>query len=208
MDDVRLDGKSLGFCGSGGCNAIADSGTSLLAGPTDAVTKINTALGATGIIADECKAMISQYGDKIIDDLANKMDPDQVCADIKLCDPSKSLLEDSVECSACKFIVGVAQGALKGNSSRATIEKVVEGLCDYLPSPNGEATVDCDKISSLPDLSFVINGKEFSLKPEQYVLKVGAAGQEECLSGFIGLDVPAPMGPLWILGGEYARAVV
>ena len=46
-------------------------------------------------------------------------------------------------------------------------------MCEALPNPAGEAVVDCDKVPSLPDVSFKINGKVFTLTPEQYILKVG-----------------------------------
>lgn len=53
-------------------------------------------------------------------------------------------------------------------------------------------TVDCEKISSLPDLTFTFDGKDYPLAASDYILQV----QGSCLSAFTGLDMPPQIGPL------------
>jgi len=121
MADIQVGGKSLGFCSSGPCKTICDSGTSLIVGPQDEIDSLNQKLGA----------------------------------------------------------------------------KIV----------NGEGIFEsCSVISSLPDIQIVINGNTFTLAPTDYVLKITSGGETECLSGFMGLNIPPPTGPIYILGDVFIAA--
>lgn len=111
MDGLVFGGDEL--C-PGGCNAIADTGTSLMTGPTQLVNKI-----------------VAKIGGK---------------------------------------------------------------------SMSGVTIVDCNTIASLPTITITISGTKFPLTPEEYILKISEMGQTECVLGIMGMDIPAPAGPLWILG--------
>ncbi|XP_010252464.1 PREDICTED: aspartic proteinase A1-like [Nelumbo nucifera] len=221
MGDVLIGGKTTGFC-AGGCSAIADSGTSLLAGPTTIITQINHGIGATGVVSQECKAVVAQYGETILELLLAETQPMKVCSQIGLCTfdgtrgvstgiesvvdekngKSSGFLHDAM-CSACEMAVVWMQNQLRQNQTQDRILSYANELCDRLPSPMGESAVDCDKLSSMPVVSITIGGKVFDLTPEEYILKVGEGPVTQCISGFTALDVPPPRGPLWILGDVF-----
>ncbi|PNW84254.1 hypothetical protein CHLRE_04g226850v5 [Chlamydomonas reinhardtii] len=302
MEGLDLGPGSQKMCAKG-CAAIADTGTSLIAGPSDEVAALNHAIGATSALSAQCRQLVRDYLPQIIAQL-HDLPLDQVCASIGLCPmaaastikPARRLLAtttaagthsirtssgaaavadeaaagdasdvdaavaavkaqlanllghaaagatttngrgaaasdggvsgvisklvgeaaakaqgskaesagDSVVCSFCQTAVAYIKIALQSNSTIEQIADAVGQLCDQV-SFGGPSVVDCDKISTLPVISFNIGGRVFPLRPEQYVLQLDAGGGEmQCISGFMGLDVPA--GPLWILGDIFLGA--
>lgn len=119
---IALDGIQVGdtvmFC-SEGCQAIVDTGTSLITGPPDKIKQLQEAIGATPI--------------------------------------------------------------------------------------DGEYAVDCATLDTMPNVTFLINEVSYTLNPTDYILPDLVEGMQFCGSGFQGLDIPPPAGPLWILGDVFIR---
>lgn len=70
-----------------------------------------------------------------------------------------------------------------------------------LPTKQEMYMLECSRLSQMEDLTIRMGDKDFVLKPQEYVMEM----MGQCVFGFIGLDIPEPAGPLYILGDIFMR---
>ena len=83
MGTISVLGTS--YCAEEPCHAIADSGTSLLAGPVDAVAALNKQIGAVGILEAECEQFVDMYAAQLEKEIQDGLDPTAVCTAAQAC---------------------------------------------------------------------------------------------------------------------------
>jgi len=118
--------------------------------------------------------------------------------DIKIGDEPQNVCPDG----PCRVVVDTGTSLLTGPADD------VSRLLDNL-----RVRDDCSDFRQLPPLTYVIadsDGQQhhFPLEHDYYVVKseqTDGDSPKYCKPGFMALDVPAPRGPLWILGDLFMR---
>lgn len=107
--------------------------------------------------------------------------------------------------AARKGVVDTGTSIFAGPSADVAAIAAKLGATPVPINPN-EYTIDCTKVPSLPTLTFTLgDGSTYSFAGSDYVDEISQDGVTMCLFGMTGIDIPAPRGPLWILGDLFIK---
>ncbi|KAL0881090.1 hypothetical protein ABMA27_002216 [Loxostege sticticalis] len=89
-------------------------------------------------VRSECDKFVEKYADLVISLLAQELDPDEVCQELKLCEPSaaglQAVREEILDCAVCETVVMAVKKVLSNDRVDRNIVHIVEKSCALLPA--------------------------------------------------------------------------
>jgi saposin len=95
-------------------------------------------------IQNQCLDFVNRYSNAVIELLAQELKPEQVCTALGLCRNTKlsqpkslkaqnSIITDDM-CGVCETVIQYVETLMEDNSTVEEIEKILEKVCNFLPS--------------------------------------------------------------------------
>jgi len=97
-------------------------------------------------LGGECKSLIDNYGDAIIQVLLQEMQPNTICEFIGVCQAGNKKVVNpkhmlamrmsfkGASCEVCEYAMGYLDNLIEAKSAETKIESLVESLCSHLPA--------------------------------------------------------------------------
>ena len=123
-------------------------------------------------IEDKCEEYIEAYAETILQFILQSMTPDEICAELGVCE-SKSVLvkisEKDSKCVLCEYVMSTVDQLLSNKSTEAEVRQALEEVCSYLP---GTIKDQCTKfVDQYSDM--IIDFIAHQITPEQICQQIG-----------------------------------
>ncbi|CAH1401432.1 unnamed protein product [Nezara viridula] len=100
----------------------------------------------------------------------------------------------------CQAIIDSASPVIAGPIEEVNqLYQHITGGCSY---HNGTYEINCQNVEHLPSLIFTINGIDYDLDGEDYVLRFPTRFGTTCISTLVGMDLPEKT---WVLGDAFMK---
>nr|KAF6316491.1 renin [Pipistrellus kuhlii] len=102
----------------------------------------------------------------------------------------------------CMAVVDTGASYISGPTSSLRLLMETVGAREL---STDEYVVSCQQVPTLPDISFHLGGRAYTLTSADYVLQDPYSNDNLCTLALHGMDIPPPTGPVWILGASFIR---
>lgn len=114
-----------------------------------------------------------------------------------------SVRSDTLLCEeGCRAMVDTGASFISGPTRSL---KLLMKTLEAKELSRDEYVVNCNQVPMMPDISFHLGSRIYTLTSADYVLQDSSSSDDQCTVALHGMDIPPPTGPTWVLGATFIR---